>query len=32
LTGNYTTAFALCVVLDLIATGIVLWRPGKSAA
>lgn len=32
LTGNYTTAFALCVVLDLIATGIVLWRPGKSVA
>lgn len=32
LTGNYITAFALCVVLDLIATGIVLWRPGKSAA
>lgn len=31
LTGNYTTAFALCVVLDLVAAGIVLWRPGKRA-
>lgn len=31
-TGNYTTAFALCVVLDLVAAGIVLWRPGKSVA
>ncbi|WGD50377.1 MFS transporter [Bradyrhizobium sp. CB1650] len=30
LTGNYTTAFALCVVLDLVAAGIVLWRPGQS--
>lgn len=29
LTGNYTTAFALCVVLDLVAAGIVLWRPGR---
>lgn len=28
-TGNYTTAFALCVVLDLVAAGIVLWRPGR---
>jgi predicted MFS family arabinose efflux permease len=26
-TGNYTTAFALCVLLDLVAAGIVLWRP-----
>ncbi|WP_370140885.1 MULTISPECIES: MFS transporter [unclassified Bradyrhizobium] len=31
-TGNYSTAFALCVVLDLVAAGIVLWRPGKSVA
>jgi MFS family permease len=31
LTGSYTTAFALCVVVDLVAAGIVLWRPGKSA-
>jgi MFS family permease len=30
-TGNYTTAFAMCVVLDLVAAGIVLWRPGKRA-
>lgn len=28
-TGNYTTAFAMCVVLDLVAAGVVLWRPGK---
>ena len=27
MTGNYTAAFALCVTLDLIAAGIVLWRP-----
>lgn len=27
-TGNYTSAFAMCVVLDLVAAGIVLWRPG----
>jgi predicted MFS family arabinose efflux permease len=31
LTGNYTTAFALCVVLDLVAAGVVLWRPGRRA-
>ncbi|PJG51276.1 MFS transporter [Bradyrhizobium forestalis] len=30
-TGNYTTAFALCVVLDLAAAGMVLWRPGRRA-
>ncbi|KYH00912.1 MFS transporter [Bradyrhizobium sp. DOA1] len=30
-TGNYTTAFALCVGLDLVAAGVVLWRPGKRA-
>ena len=30
-TGNYTTAFALCVVLDLVAAGVVLWRPGRRA-
>lgn len=30
-TGNYTTAFALCVALDLVAAGVVLWRPGKRA-
>jgi cyanate permease len=29
LTGNYTTAFAMCVALDLVAAGVVLWRPGK---
>lgn len=28
-TGNYTRAFAMCVVLDLVAAGIVLWRPGR---
>ncbi|WP_441234469.1 MFS transporter [Bradyrhizobium sp. 930_D9_N1_4] len=28
LTGNYTAAFALCVALDLVAAGVVLWRPG----
>jgi cyanate permease len=28
-TGDYTTAFAMCVVLDLVAAGVVLWRPGK---
>ncbi len=27
--GNYTMAFAMCVVLDVIAAGIVLWRPGR---
>lgn len=31
LTGNYTAAFAMCVVLDLVAAGIVLWRPRRSA-
>jgi predicted MFS family arabinose efflux permease len=31
LTGNYTMAFAMCVVLDLVAAGVVLWRPGKAA-
>jgi MFS family permease len=30
-TGNYTTAFAMCVMLDLVAAGVVLWRPGKRA-
>lgn len=29
LNGNYTTAFAMCIVRDLMASGIVLWRPGK---
>ncbi|MCK1722303.1 MFS transporter [Bradyrhizobium sp. 141] len=29
--GDYTTAFAMCVVLDLVAAGIVLWRPGGRA-
>lgn len=29
--GDYTTAFAMCVVLDVVAAGIVLWRPGKRA-
>jgi MFS family permease len=27
MTGNYTAAFALCVALDIVAAGIVLWRP-----
>lgn len=27
--GDYTMAFAMCVVLDVIAAGIVLWRPGR---
>jgi len=27
-TGSYTMAFAMCVALDLVAAGIVLWRPG----
>jgi len=30
-TGNYTIAFAMCVALDLVAGGIVLWRPGRRA-
>ena len=30
--GNYTTAFAMCVVLDVIAAGIVLWRPGRAGS
>jgi MFS family permease len=29
LTGNYTTALAMCVVLNLVAACIVLWRPGR---
>jgi MFS family permease len=29
--GDYTMAFAMCVVLDVVAAGIVLWRPGKRA-
>ncbi|UCF55643.1 MAG: MFS transporter [Bradyrhizobium sp.] len=29
--GDYTTAFAVCVVLDLVAAGLVLWRPGVKA-
>ena len=31
LTGDYTMAFAVCVVLDLVAAALVLWRPGKRA-
>lgn len=31
LTGSYTTAFAMCVALDLVAAGVVLWRPGRTA-
>ena len=31
LTGDYTMAFAMCVVLDLVAAALVLWRPGKAA-
>ncbi|WP_426610603.1 MFS transporter [Bradyrhizobium sp. McL0616] len=31
LTGDYTMAFAICVVLDLVAAGVVLWRPGRAA-
>jgi cyanate permease len=30
-TGDYTTAFAMCVALDLVAAGVVLWRPGRRA-
>ncbi|WP_314952100.1 MFS transporter [Bradyrhizobium cosmicum] len=30
-TGNYTTAFAICVLLDLVAAATVLWRPGRRA-
>jgi cyanate permease len=29
--GDYTMAFAMCVVLDVVAAGIVLWRPGGRA-
>ncbi len=29
--GDYRTAFAMCVVLDVVAAGIVLWRPGRRA-
>ncbi|WP_426412517.1 MFS transporter [Bradyrhizobium ganzhouense] len=29
--GDYTMAFAVCVVLDVVAAGVVLWRPGKRA-
>jgi cyanate permease len=29
--GDYTMAFAMCVALDLVAAGIVLWRPGRTA-
>ncbi|WP_027529013.1 MFS transporter [Bradyrhizobium sp. WSM3983] len=29
--GDYTMAFAMCVVLDVVAAGIVLWRPGRRA-
>jgi MFS family permease len=29
--GDYTMAFAMCVALDVVAAGIVLWRPGKRA-
>jgi cyanate permease len=28
--GDYTMAFAMCVVLDVVAAGIVLWRPGRA--
>jgi MFS family permease len=28
-TGDYTSAFAMCVVLDLVAASVVLWRPGR---
>jgi predicted MFS family arabinose efflux permease len=31
LTGDYTAAFALCLVLDLVAAAIVLWRPRASS-
>ena len=31
-TGDYTAAFALCLVLDLVAAAIVLWRPRASLA
>jgi MFS family permease len=28
-TGDYTSAFAMCVVLDVVAASVVLWRPGR---
>ncbi|RXH10804.1 MFS transporter [Bradyrhizobium guangzhouense] len=31
MSGDYTMAFAICVALDVVAAGIVLWRPGKRA-
>jgi MFS family permease len=31
LTGNYTMPFAMCVVLDLVAACIVLWRPRRQS-
>ena len=27
--GDYTMAFTMCVALDVVAAGVVLWRPGK---
>lgn len=31
MSGDYTMAFAMCVALDIVAAGIVLWRPGRRA-
>lgn len=31
MSGDYTMAFAMCVALDVVAAGIVLWRPGRRA-
>src|SRR3954452_14049505 len=28
-TGDYTSAFAMCVVLDVVAASVLLWRPGR---
>ncbi|SFP37851.1 Major Facilitator Superfamily protein [Bradyrhizobium sp. Ghvi] len=30
--GDYTMAFAMCAALDVVAAGLVLWRPGRRAA
>lgn len=31
MSGDYTMAFAMCVALDVVAAGIVLWRPRRRA-
>ena len=32
LSGGYGTAFALCIVLELVATAVILWRPAARKA